>query len=147
VGEIVRRVSWEKAGVIRDMGVEIVTAEDLGTVTADPTHIYQLFSNLIGNALAYNDSQEPRVTIGHEREEGGRHRYWVWDNGPGIPSGDRDRIFAPLFKGKDGGTGIGLAIVKKVVDLYGGEIEVHNKGGARFEFTLGKAQQGKDIDR
>ena len=85
VGEIVRRVLWEKAGVIRDMGVEIVTAEDLGTVVADPTHIYQLFSNLIGNALAYNDSQEPRVTIGHEREEGGRHRYWVWDNGPGIP--------------------------------------------------------------
>jgi len=137
VGEIVRRVLREKAGPIKDNGVRVILEDDLGHVTADPTHIYQLFSNLIGNALTYNDSPEPSVTIGCEKVREGSNRYWVWDNGSGIAPEDLDRIFTPLVKGKEGGTGIGLAIVKKVVDVYGGEIKAYNDGGARFEFTLG----------
>jgi PAS domain S-box-containing protein len=137
VGGVVRRVLQEKAGSIKDKGVRVILEDDLGRVTADPTHIYQLFSNLIGNALAYNDSPEPSITIGCEKVGDGLHRCWVWDNGPGIAPDELDKIFAPLFKGKEGGTGIGLAIVKKIVDVYGGEIRVYNDGGARFEFTLG----------
>jgi len=137
VGEVVRRVLHEKAGTIRGKGVKVVLAEDLGRVAADPTHVYQLFSNLIGNALAYNDNPEPSVTIGCEKSGRGSSRYWIWDNGSGIAPEDLDKIFNPLFRGKEGGTGIGLSIVKKVVDVYGGEIRVYNDGGARFEFTMG----------
>jgi signal transduction histidine kinase len=61
----------------------------------------------------------------------------VRDNGTGIPPGDLDRIFTPFFKGREtGGTGIGLAIVEKIVILYGGAIRAYNDGGACFEFTL-----------
>ncbi|MBN2026940.1 MAG: PAS domain S-box protein [Actinobacteria bacterium] len=137
VEEVVRRVLREKAGPIKDMGVRVVLSGDLDRVAADPTHVYQLFSNLIANALAYNDSPEPSVTIGCEKTGEGSNRYWVWDNGSGIAPEDLDKIFNPLFKGKEGGTGIGLSIVKKVVDVYGGEIRVYNDAGARFEFTLG----------
>ncbi len=147
VGEVVRRVLWEKSGAIRDRGVKVTADSDLGRVTADPTHVYQVFSNLIGNAVAYNDNPDPSVSVGHAEMEEGTHRYWVWDNGPGISPDALDKIFAPLFKGTGGGTGMGLAIVKKIIDSYGGEIEVRNEGGARFEFTLGEAQQGRAIDR
>jgi len=136
VCEVIQRILKERSASIAEKGMEVVTDGDLGRVTADPTHIYQLFSNLIGNAVRYNDSPDPRVTIAYEKGEGGLHRYRVWDNGPGIPTEDLEKVFAPLFKGKGGGTGIGLAIAKKVVDVYEGQIRAYNEGGVCFEFTL-----------
>ena len=63
--------------------------------------------------------------------------------GAGIPPEDLDLIFAPFFKADEGGHGIGLATVQKIVDLYGGTIRAYNNGGACFEFALGnyKAEQ------
>jgi K+-sensing histidine kinase KdpD len=58
------------------------------------------------------------------------------DNGTGIPEGCLPRVFDPFFRGEQGGTGIGLAIVERIVKTYGGRIKVTNRGGARFEFTL-----------
>ncbi len=86
--------------------------------------------------MKYNDNPDPSLAIRYHRLEGGMHRYSVQDNGPGIAPEDRERVFMPLFKGEGGGTGVGLAIVKKVVEVYGGTIEVGNGVGARFEFTL-----------
>lgn len=137
VEEVIRRVLEERAGLIEEKGLAVKTSEDMGTVYANPTHIYQLFSNLVGNAVKYNDNPEPRVAVERLREEsGGRHRYLVCDNGSGIPPEDLGKVFDPFFKGERGGTGIGLAIVERIVKTYGGEIRAYNRDGACFEFTL-----------
>jgi PAS domain S-box-containing protein len=144
VGDVIRRVLSERAATISEKKMAVTLDDDLGRVIAEPTHVYQLFSNLIANALAYDDNPYPRLAIHYRREERGVHHYTVWDNGPGIALGDEEKVFVPLYKGESGGTGVGLAIVKKVVDVYGGEIRIFNDGGARFEFTLcdGSAKQG-----
>jgi PAS domain S-box-containing protein len=145
VRDIVRQVLAERSGPIAEKKVRVILDEDLGQVVADPTHVYQLFSNLVANAVKYNDNPDPSLAIHYERGESGVHHYTVWDNGPGIPPGDEDKVFAPLFKGDGGGTGVGLAIVKKIVDVYDGEIKVYNDGGARFDFTLRDGSTRQDF--
>ena len=137
VGAVVQRILDERAYVIAEKGVKIDVDDDLGRVTANPTHIYQLFSNLIANAIKHNASKKPRVRVSYlgDSEKGG-HRYLLKDNGSGIPVEHMDQIFVPFFKGETGETGIGLAIVAKIVGIYGGTVEAYNDRGACFEFTL-----------
>ncbi len=135
VGEVAERVLRERAPEMESKGVRVERDEELGTVVADPTHIYQIFSNLIANSIAYNENPRPELRIAY-REEGSLHRYTVRDNGPGIPEGELEDIFLPLHSGRDGGTGLGLSIVHRLVTLYGGTIRAYNDGGACFEFTL-----------
>lgn len=137
VGELVKKVIDERAGTIVEKGITVDVAKDLGRVTASHTHVYQLFANLIDNAIKHNDSGSPRIEISRIRPEGeGERRYRVRDNGSGIPPGDLSRIFVPFFKGKTGYTGIGLATVEKIIKLYDGEIEACNDGGACFDFAI-----------
>ena len=137
VRRAVERVLEERATDILERGTKVEVGDDLGEVVADFTHIYQLFSNLIGNAILHNDSDAPVVKVVRRADESpGCHRYAVCDNGSGIPEENFERIFAPFFRGKAGGTGIGLNIVQKIVKVYGGDISVHNAGGACFEFCL-----------
>ena len=137
VAEVVRRIFEERSSRIEERGIKVVMDDDLGRITADPTHIYQLFTNLIGNALEYNDNPQPEVRVEFKGEsEGGGLHYVVTDNGSGFSHVDVDSLFDPFYKGRGGGTGIGLAIVKRIVDLYGGDIRAYDNGGAHFEFTL-----------
>ncbi len=135
VREIVERILREKVIPLREKGVSVKVCEDLGRLRADPTHLYQIFSNLIGNAIAYCDNPTPEILIEH-RVGDSVHVYKVRDNGRGIAKSDLEEIFLPLRKGKGGGTGIGLSIVAKLVSLYGGQIRAYNDGGACFEFSL-----------
>ncbi len=135
VRETVERVLEEKSALIEKKRVKQIVDDDLGSIVADPTHIYQLFTNVIGNAIAYNDNPDPEIRITHKEEDGGHH-YQVRDNGSGIPPDDAEKIFLPLYRGKGGDTGIGLAIVKKIVNIYGGDIKVYNDGGACFDFII-----------
>jgi signal transduction histidine kinase len=109
----------------------------------DRTRLYQVFSNLIGNALDYmGPVSEPEIRI-EVFEESGEHRIVVRDNGRGIEPAHRERIFE-LFQScgprADGrrGTGIGLAIVKKIAHSQGGRVwvESHPGHGAAFHLTL-----------
>lgn len=136
VRDVVGRVLEERASDLRERGARVEVKDDLGQVVADSTHVYQLFANLIGNAITHNDSDAPVVRIGYLGDDGGGHRYRVCDNGSGIPEENIGKVFAPFFKTKASGTGIGLAIVHKIVKLYGGDIEVYNDSGACLEFTL-----------
>lgn len=137
VAEVVRRILEERSGRIEEKSIRIVMGDDLGRITADPTHIYQLFSNLIANALEYDDNPHPEVRIEYKGEsEGGGQRYMVTDNGSGFSHVDSGSLFEPFYKGKGGGTGIGLAIVKRIIDIYGGDIRAYDNSGAHFEFTL-----------
>jgi PAS domain S-box-containing protein len=135
VTEIVQKVLEEKAVPIEENNMKITADDNLGSIMADPTHIYQLFTNLIGNAIAHNDNPCPEIRVTHQ-EEGGAHRYRVKDNGSGIPPDDAEKLFLPLYRGKEGDTGLGLAIVKKIVNIYGGDVRAYNDGGACFEFTI-----------
>ena len=110
---------------------------DLGLIKANPTHIHQLFSNLIVNAVRHCDSPQPRIEISLlGTEPGGGMRYLVRDNGSGIPHELLDRLFSPFVKREGGGSGTGLAIVDKIVKIYNGSIKAYNDNGAFFEFIL-----------
>ena len=136
LGEVVSRVLEEREHDISMRGVR-AGAGGLDTVRADPTHMYQLFSNLVGNAIKHNDSAEPVLEISMLGSGGGLHHYLVRDNGSGIPEEDIDRIFTPFFRsGKTGDTGLGLATALRIAEIYGGGLRAYNDGGACFEVTL-----------
>jgi two-component system sensor kinase FixL len=121
--------------------VEIETP--LPTVSADKTLIEQVFRNLLSNAVRHNDKPEGLVRVGSL--DGGDHwRFYVADNGPGIEERNFERIFQ-LFetcKPRDQGdsTGVGLAVVKKAVELHGGRVWVESRvgEGSTFFFTYPK---------
>jgi PAS domain S-box-containing protein len=132
------------AGQIEETGAE-VDAHALPTVLADRTQLTQLFQNLIGNAIKFCPGRAPRVQIEARRETGGsgaRWRFTVTDNGIGIAPEYRDRIFIMFqrlhTRREFPGTGIGLAICKRIVERHGGAIGVEPAagGGSVFWFTL-----------
>ena len=148
IGDAVAQVLEERKRDIDEKGIEVKVVGDLGQVRAERTYIYQVFSNLIGNAIRHGTSNSPEIQVRHlgdvNSDEGNIHRYLVRDNGQGIPEGDLENIFTPFFKaGYTGETGIGLAIVQKIVALYGGEIKAYNDNGACFEFTLRDFDEGE----
>jgi PAS domain S-box-containing protein len=119
------------------LGARVELDGDLGMIKANETHIHQLFSNLIVNAIRHCDSREPHIEIallGEDSDAG--HRYLVQDNGSGIPPELMGRLFSPFVKGEGGGSGTGLAIVEKIVKIYNGSIRAYNNNGACFEFML-----------
>ena len=136
VADVVSRILEEKAGDLKEKNIKVKVSEDLGHVMAKRTQIYQLFTNIIGNAIKHCRSEAPVIEVSHLGDDDGAHRYLVRDNGEGIPPGDLDSVFEPFFKGKSGGTGIGLATVAKIVNVYEGSIRAYNEDGACFEFTI-----------
>ena len=138
VSEVVRLVLGEKKEQLEERGVRVGVDDELGVVAMDRTHAYQVFANLIGNAIRHNDSENPEIQISFLGEiKSGALRYLVRDNGSGVPEGTEEYVFLPFHKGAFSvGTGIGLSIVEKVVKLSGGEVRAYNDNGACFEFTL-----------
>lgn len=115
----------------------------LPTIHAVPSSMTQLFSNLISNAIQHNDKEAIVISIGCT-DEGEFYKFYVSDNGPGIEEEYRDKVFKifQTLKPKDetGSTGIGLAVVKKIVDGSGGKIWIASEQGkgCTFFFTLKK---------
>jgi signal transduction histidine kinase len=119
---------------------------ELPTVLGDRQQLGQLFQNLIGNAVKFvPEDRGPVVDVSAERD-GALWRFAVADNGIGLDPAHADRIFRMFQRlhTRDDypGTGIGLAIAKKVVERHGGEIwaEPRPEGGTRFCFTLPAAK-------
>ncbi|MHB8894461.1 MAG: two-component system sensor histidine kinase NtrB [Candidatus Geothermincolia bacterium] len=136
VRAIVERVVSEQSRRLAATGIEVRVLNDLGEVNAEETHIYQVFTNLIGNAIKHCPATGGVITIERFEHAAGIHYFKVCDNGEGIPEQNLGRIFEPFFKGAGDGSGIGLATVNKIVRLYGGYIEACNDGGACFEFAV-----------
>ncbi|EYF01818.1 ATP-binding protein [Chondromyces apiculatus] len=119
-----------------------ITHDPLPTVAADPRQLLQLLQNLIGNALKYRGETPPRVHVSASRHEDGSWLFSVRDNGIGFDPRYADRIFA-LFQRlhtqeEYPGTGIGLALCKKIVERHGGQMRADSVPGegSTFYFTL-----------
>ena len=123
----------------------VITNDDLPMVLADESQLVQLFQNLIGNALRFHKPEvSPRVHVSAESRDG----EWIFsvrDNGIGIDPQYFERIFVIFqrLNNRDDfqGTGIGLAICKKIVERHGGKIWVESQAGqgSTFYFTLKRA--------
>ncbi len=135
------------ATALRSLGMALdesgaqMQCEELPVVMGDPAQLAQVFQNLIANAIKFRGDDPPHIYIGAERE-GAFWRFTVQDNGIGIEAEYFDRIFV-MFQRLHGrrtypGTGIGLAICKKIVERHGGQIWVESapQQGATFFFTL-----------
>ncbi|MFZ0035473.1 MAG: PAS domain-containing protein [Sedimentisphaerales bacterium] len=127
-------------GGVREFGAKI-TFDDLPKVCVDAVQLTQLFQNLVGNALKFCNNETPQVHISATRADG-VWRFAVTDNGIGIEPQYAERIFQ-IFqrlhsRDKYPGTGIGLAICKKIVERHGGKIWVESKpgSGSTFYFTI-----------
>ena len=144
-GAAVREALSNLRVAIEESGTEI-SLGDLPVVRADPSQLVQLFQNLISNAIKFSDMKSPRVNVAAERRNG-EWRFWVRDNGVGFDPVDADRLFM-IFQRLHSreeypGTGIGLAICKKIVERHGGRIwaEAEAGEGATFRFTLPVVQE------
>jgi len=157
-------LEYSRAGRIREEAVEVDLAElvpevidllsppshirvavetPLPKVVIERTRIAQVVQNLLSNAIKYMDKPQGLVRVGCA-EDDGWWKFHVSDNGPGIEEKDRQRVFQ-LFqtlkpRDKTDSTGVGLAVVKKAVELYGGRVWVESKvgEGSTFYFTLPK---------
>lgn len=131
-----------------------VTYDSLPTVLADEAQLAQVFQNLITNALTFQRPSEegpPRVHVSAERE-GEMWHFFVQDNGIGIPEKDYERVFEVFQRlhtqEEYPGTGIGLAICKRVVKRHGGRIWVESEvgRGSTFHFTLPGVNVDRDVE-
>jgi two-component system, LuxR family, sensor kinase FixL len=126
---------------LRSCEVETALQQNLPPITGDPIQFQQVLLNLVLNAFdAMRDTPagQRKVTIATEWNGDGAVRASVRDHGAGIAEQARDRIFDPFFTTKTEGLGMGLAIVRSIIESHGGTMAADNPndGGARFYFTL-----------
>jgi signal transduction histidine kinase len=150
IGEALREISSEKAlkealtnlrGTIEESGA-VVTHDALPVITTGDTQLAQIFQNLVGNAIKYHGPEVPHVHVSATKNGGKEWIFSVRDNGMGIDPQHFERIFI-LFQRLHGrtefkGTGIGLAICKKILERLGGRIWVESQPekGSTFYFAL-----------
>ncbi len=140
---------------IEESETEIVSNQ-LPTLRADGSQITQVFQNLIGNAIKFQSDKKPHVEV-QAKLEGDEWLFTVQDNGIGFESEHVDRIFI-IFQRLHGredykGTGIGLALCKKIIERHGGRIwaESEQGKGSKFSFTLpnkgGEPSESTEINK
>ena len=133
--------------IVPPENIEITIEHELPVIMCDRTYMIQVFQNLLTNAVKYMDKPQGKITIGCS-EENGCWKFSVADNGRGI----EERYFEKIFKifqtlterDDPESTGVGLAVVKKIVEISGGEIWVQSKPaeGSTFFFTLSMHKLG-----
>jgi PAS domain S-box-containing protein len=139
---LIREAVEQVSGRIEEGGVEVTVATEMPPVWGDRVRLLEVFQNLIDNAVKFmGDQPRPQVEIGARRQGRGEVLCWVRDNGMGIDKRYHEKVFG-LFERLDNrveGTGIGLALVKRIVEVHGGRIWVESGDaapGSVFWFTL-----------
>jgi two-component system CheB/CheR fusion protein len=142
LNELLNEIQSDLEATIKEHKTKVVV-DKLPVLSAQKVWMRQLFTNLISNALKFNESKTPKIEVLYEEKEND-HLFKVRDNGIGIEKNYLERIFnlferAPTDKKYDG-TGAGLAICKKIVEQLGGKIWVKSKPGkgSTFIFTIPK---------
>ncbi|MFN3761950.1 MAG: histidine kinase N-terminal 7TM domain-containing protein [Anaerolineae bacterium] len=133
--------------LVQQSGAEIILPEAWPAALGYAPWVEEVWFNYIGNALKYG-GQPPRVELGADfpTDSPGMVRFWVRDNGPGLTPEEQSRLFTPFTRlsSKGKGHGLGLSIVKRIVEKLGGEVSVESEPGrgSRFAFTLPAAEGG-----
>jgi len=140
--ELTREVTETLAALIRERGVRVDVAADLPNALGDRQRLGEVLQNLIENAVKFMGAQPaPRIEVSW-RQDGRETVYFVRDNGVGIAGRYHQRVFG-LFDRLDptvDGSGVGLALVKRIIEVHGGRIWIESEGegrGSTFCFTLG----------
>jgi PAS domain S-box-containing protein len=143
--KIVRNVTTGLQDRLKENGIEFVVANNLPTIYCDGERIYQVFENLLVNAIKFmRDTKNPKIQLGYE-DRGDFYQFCLRDNGIGIDPKYHREIFEMFYRLREiedeQGTGLGLAIVERIVNNHGGKVWVESKKGtgATFYFTLPKA--------
>lgn len=141
LGAICERAADELRGEARALGGEVLVGGTFDAVEGDEVLLRQAFSNLLRNAVEACTAAAlaPMVVIRSEVDRTHRLlRVTVEDNGPGIPVESRERVFQPFFTSKRSGTGLGLALVQKIIVFHNGRIAVGQSdlGGASLQVSL-----------
>ena len=133
-------------GLFQEIRIERRFAEELPAVRVDLEQIRRVVINLVDNAVealggsaarARPDASTPTIVVETRHDAGnGVARILVSDNGPGIPSADRDKLFMPYYSTKRRGSGLGLAIVRRIIAEHGGSIEVADNVPTGTVFTI-----------
>jgi signal transduction histidine kinase len=139
---VVRRAIRSCSGLARERQVRVdegVPAE-MPTLDVEAARVEQAVENLLANAIQHAPAGSV-VRVRASLDRGAvepRASCTVEDEGPGVASEDRDRLFEPFFSRRKGGTGLGLPIVQRVAEAHGGSVSVENRpeGGARFTLLL-----------
>ena len=133
-GRLAAEAAAGLSSLVEERGAEVEVEPEMPTLFCDPVKVRQAFHNLTANAIKYNKSVPPRVRISAERFGEYYWKFSVKDNGIGVPSQYYDDIFK-MFKRLHsrqefgGGTGAGLAIVKKIVEEHSGKVWVESREG------------------
>jgi PAS domain S-box-containing protein len=131
-GEIVREAQAQIPEQLKTSGLEIVVADDLPAVHVDHLRIAEMLVNLISNSINYMGAQpHPKIEIGY-RVDGEETVFFVRDNGIGIEESEHEKVFELFYRVDNSinkGTGAGLAIVKRIVEVHGGRIWIESKAG------------------
>lgn len=138
---VVQDVLKARAGDMERLGARVRVEGAPLMVACHRAYLYQTMDNLVSNAVKFSGGRPaPSIEITW-RQEGEHVQFSVADNGVGIPESERHRVFEPFVRlnpSATKGSGIGLAIVRRIVELYGGEVWVEPNGpaGCRVSFTL-----------
>jgi len=145
--EVMEEVLADLGCLLVSTGLTVVKGS-LSMVHVSRSLLFQVFDNLIGNALRYAGPQGGPIEVGGEHQEQ-RVRFFVRDHGPGIPPAERSRIFEVFFRGVSGkssmGTGVGLATVQKIARLYGGRAWVEETPGGGCTFWVEMMDDGPEM--
>ncbi len=146
VADIIKEAELRLEFTINDRNAKVVVETGLPEIHCNKVRLTEVFINLISNGIKFNKKDEPRIEVGCI-DKGAVNEFYVRDNGPGIDSKFHRKIFG-VFQRLVGrkeyeGTGAGLSIVKKVVQVHGGQIWVESElgKGANFKFTIPKDKE------
>jgi signal transduction histidine kinase len=142
MAEIVAEARLQLDALVTEHQAEISVPDAWPQAMGHPTWVEQVWINYLSNAVKYGGSP-PRVRLGAERQPNGMVRFWVRDNGPGLSPEEMARLFAPFSQPRGArtkGHGLGLSIVRRIVEKLGGQVAVHSQGlpgqGSTFTFSL-----------
>ncbi len=138
IGALAERAAEEIRGEVKARGGEVIVKGQFGTVEGDEVLLRQAFSNLCRNALEACVDVPPRIVVEGGNDGPGTLRVSVSDNGRGVDPAVAASIFRPFFTTKPGGTGLGLALVQKIIVTHNGRVTAANAegGGACLTVTL-----------
>ena len=136
---IIREATFRLRQKIEEHGAEITLARNFPTAIGYAPWVEEVWYNYLSNAVKYGGTP-PKIVVGGELVGDGSARFWVRDNGPGLSQAETAQLFIPYSSRTNGsgGNGLGLSIVKRIVDKLNGDVGVESQvnEGSLFSFTL-----------